>query len=101
MELTMYRAKDGVRFEVSDDEVSSSVTLTPEDDKDSLIRKLKRVIALAEPAMVAIPAAWSPEATEAAARLREQYRQYAPQLTEEQVGNGWEKYAPDDLPEEP
>lgn len=46
--LTMKRGRDCVKFEVVDGEVESVVTLLPEDDEETLLRKMKRVIALVE-----------------------------------------------------
>ena len=44
-----------VRFEWTDDDVESVVTLSSEDDEASLLRKLKRVIALVEGEQAALP----------------------------------------------
>lgn len=93
MKLTMYRARDGVRFEFADDEMSSSVTLSSEDDGASIIRKLKRIVSLAEGG----PA----PGTDAAARVAaesmgiEVPRSVAPPvLTDDQRTNGWDYLIP-------
>lgn len=94
MPLEMKRAKDGVRFEFADGEAETTVTLLPEDDQDTLVRKLRRIIALTEgeqpqewrpifqsPAgdTISVPVRTAPEAP--------------PMLGEEQIGNGWATYA--------
>jgi hypothetical protein len=48
MTLSMKMFKDKVRFEWTDGEVESVVSLTAEDSEESALRKLKRVIALVE-----------------------------------------------------
>lgn len=46
--LTMKMFRTRVEFEWDDQEVNSTVTISDQDDQDSVIRKLKRVIALVE-----------------------------------------------------
>lgn len=88
MTLTMRRGRTGVRFEFTDGEVESSVTLLPEDDEATLVRKLRRVVELVEGDLppvgqggkvVTLPSSVPPPAPAE-----------FPQLGEKQVTNGWE-----------
>lgn len=81
------------RFEWVDDDVESVVTLSSEDDQETLVRKLKRIVALVEgpePRAVPVPPPWS--AADAAA-------QGAGKGT--QTGNGWASFAATAPPELP
>jgi hypothetical protein len=60
MTLSMKMFKDKVRFEWTDGEVESVVSLTAEDSEESALRKLKRVIALVEGGQVPEPFAGVP-----------------------------------------
>ncbi|MFG3509670.1 hypothetical protein ACGF5F_29680 [Streptomyces sp. NPDC047821] len=46
--MTLVLKTKAVRFEWSDGDVESVVTLSSEDDQETLVRKLKRIIALVE-----------------------------------------------------
>lgn len=80
-----------VRFEWTDDDVESVVTLSSEDDEAGLLRKLKRVIALAEGEQ-ALPVR-QPGAT-----LPPMLIHPATDDTPPQTGNGWAAMMPPEVP---
>ncbi|OEJ24303.1 hypothetical protein AS594_07170 [Streptomyces agglomeratus] len=91
------KTKTPVRFEWSDGDVETTVTLDPGEDENVLIRKLKRIVALAEgePAL--------PTRDPAAPSLPAPYRPPVHSATVQ--ANGWAELAkplaaPPELPED-
>ena len=89
MELSMTISRGVARFEVSDGEVESTVTISTSDEPSAVVRKLRRVVELVEGGLppvgqgggkvVTLPSSVPlPAATE------------APALGDKQIGNGWE-----------
>lgn len=88
--LVMKMFKDKVRFEWSDGEVESVVTLTSGDSEESAMRKLKRVIALVEGEQA--PPLFTPAAPSTSGAVL---------MSSPQTGNGWAAvYGPPELPED-
>ena len=95
MTLAMKMFKDKVRFEWTDGEVESVVTLTTEDSEESALRKLKRVIALVE----GEPATPPPGVPEYGVLRTPKYP--ALDALPPQPANGWAAvYGPPELPED-
>lgn len=87
MTLMLKLTRAAARFELTDDDAETVVSITEQDDQDTLLRKLKRVVALVE--------------GERAPRLH-----VLPPGTEVihmdppvQTGNGWAAMAPPEIPE--
>lgn len=91
MTLTMKTYSKGVtRFEWSDEDAETTITVESTDTEEAMVRKLKRVVALVEgrePLPVREPGAMLPPASQAAP---------APA-----VGNGWASIVPAAAPELP
>lgn len=83
-----------VRFEWTDDDVESVVTLSSEDDEGTIIRKMRRIIALVEGEQEPNV---SPLPHPVAAAVRKAYG-LPPVEPPPQTGNGWAAYAPPEVP---
>lgn len=102
-----FGSKYTVRFEWTDGEVESTVSLIPGDDEATLVRKLKRIVALVEgpladrsmqhAAHVGTMLGMDPNTFRKALPVAAE----PPQLGPEQAANGWELLAPDDLEDAP
>jgi hypothetical protein len=73
MALVMKLGRAAVRFEWSDGEVESTVTVAFKDDQEVLVRKLKRVIALVEGSAQALQQ-WVAEQAPTAVPLGTEYK---------------------------
>lgn len=97
MTLHARLARGAAKFELTDEEAETVVTITEQDDQGSIIRKMRRIIALVEgeqadpQGMFAPGGRWQGE--EPTPQLR--YVDAAPV----QTGNGWAALAPPTIPE--
>jgi hypothetical protein len=92
--MTLLLKTKAVRFEWSDGDVESVVTLSSDDDPETLVRKLKRVIALVEGGQ-APNVSPLPPAAEAVIK-----KAYEPSVAALATGNGWAAvYGPPKPPE--
>lgn len=101
MALT-FNSKYTVTFEWDDSDVSSKVKLIPGDDQETLVRKLKRVIALVE-GDGNLASAFGPDGVMQSVQraLGRPVAAEPPQLGPQQVANGWEMLSEDDLEDAP
>jgi hypothetical protein len=92
MTLVMKTQSRGVvRFEWSDEDAETTISIEAQDDDATMIRKLKRVIALVEG-----------EQAPASRRVPDAYDRGVASVMDAlppQTGNGWAAYAPPEVPE--
>lgn len=113
MALEFRTAGKTVRFLYEDGDASTVVALSPEDDEDALVRKLRRVVALMgaeygpaevpheRPFVPFVPQRGTPRAPEPAPTLPAHLRgQWDLEEPSGPVGKGWEAMG-DDLPAAP
>lgn len=85
-----------VRFELVDDEQETTITLSSDDDQETICRKLRRVLSLTEPEMEE-PAPTHEQVWVGKDLTPSGYVDGA--KIEPRPGNGWAKYAKPEVPE--
>ncbi|UQA91622.1 hypothetical protein [Streptomyces halobius] len=85
------KSRTPVKFELSDDLVETSVVLSEQDSEETLVAKLKRIVALVEGEPRPEPVGASPDTWPYPKRPEPQ--------AEAVTTNGWKRYAKPDPPE--
>lgn len=89
--LILRPTKSGVKFEWSDDDSETVVTLDKSDDDETMVRKLRKVLSLAEPEDVAHPPR---------DKVGDVFRDAAKRSASyQQPANGWKKYEAPQVPD--
>lgn len=94
MALDMTFGRGDARFQYSDGEVESSVTINAADPEEAVLRKLRRLVALVEGAAPAAPPALMPHIPAPPGF----YRDAAPQA-HAPGANGWAAFSPPPVPD--
>lgn len=84
------KATKPVRFELVDDESETIITVSPEDDQETICRKLRKVLSLAEPEL-------APQT--AREKIGLDMPKYMETTTVGQPANGWKRYEAPQVPD--